>query len=121
MRDITLQMGAHCSVNSCAYLQGEITIGNDVRIAPYVKIIAMNHGYQEIDIPICQQNCTAQGIRIGNDVWIGSGAIILDGVEVGSHTIIAAGAVVTKDVPDYCIVGGIPAKIIRNRLDFSHT
>lgn len=121
MRDITLQMGAHCSVNSCAYLQGEITIGNDVRIAPYVKIIAMNHGYQEIDIPICQQNCTAQGIRIGNDVWIGSGAIILDGVEVGSHTIIAAGAVVTKDVPDYCIVGGIPAKIIRNRLDFSQT
>lgn len=119
MRDITLIMGAYCTVNSGAYLQGEITCGNYVRIAPYVKIIAMNHGYQEVDVPICQQICTMQGILIGDDVWIGAGAIILDGVKIGSHTIIAAGAVVTEDIPDYAIVGGIPAKLIRNRLDFT--
>ncbi|MEN6595760.1 MAG: acyltransferase [Clostridiaceae bacterium] len=119
MRDITLSLGAHCTVNSGAYLQGEITCGNYVRIAPYVKIIAMNHGYQEVDVPICQQICSMQGIQIGDDVWIGAGVIILDGVKIGSHTIIAAGAVVTNDIPDYAIVGGIPAKLIRNRLDFS--
>lgn len=115
LRDIELQMGDHCTINTFAYLQGKIVIGDLVRIAPGAKIIGMNHGFENPDLPIAHQPITYEGIVLGDDVWVGAGAIVLDGVHVGSHSIIAAGAVVTRDVPASVIVAGNPASIIKRR------
>jgi acetyltransferase-like isoleucine patch superfamily enzyme len=110
-----ITMGDHCSINPFAVLAGKIDMGNMVRIASHVSIFGFNHGL-EVEKPFCRQPCTSVGVEIGDDVWIGANVVIVDGVKIGSHSLIAAGAVVTKDVPDYSIVGGNPAKLIRDRL-----
>lgn len=115
LRRIELKMGSSCTVNSFAVLQGKLNIGSNVSIAPGAKLFGENHNFSRIDIPFKQQGNNRRGITVGDDVWIGADAVIVDGVTVGSHTVIAAGAVVTKDVPDYALVGGNPAKIIRDR------
>lgn len=115
VRSVDLHMGSDCSVNTNAYLQGKITMGDSVRIAPNVSIIAMNHGTENPDVPIMKQPCTEKGITIGDDVWIGAGSIVLDGVTIGSHSVIGAGSVVTKDVPPYSVAVGNPAKVVKNR------
>ncbi|MDQ6419664.1 acyltransferase [Paenibacillus sp. LHD-117] len=116
IRNTHLVMGADCSINAYAVVAGKVTIGDGVRIASHVSIYGFNHGYASVELPIFRQPHTSRGIHIGDDVWIGANAVILDGVRVGSHVIVAAGAVVTRDVPDYAIVGGNPAKVIRSRL-----
>ncbi len=92
---------------------GMIRIGNHVRIAPFVQIIAGNHDISNPGEPIGR--VIPQGVSIGDNVWVGGRVIILAGVTVGPNAILAAGAVVTKDVPPYSIVGGVPAKLIRDR------
>lgn len=91
---------------------GEIVIGNGVMIGPNVIIRASNHCTIRTDIPIWEQGQTGGKIEIGDDVWIGANVVVVSGVRIGSHAIVAAGAVVTKDVPDYAIVGGVPARLI---------
>lgn len=115
LRTLTLKAGDYCSVNSFSVLQGKVTLGDYVRIAPGVKIIGTNHGHADPDTPIYKQPHTSKGIVIEDDVWIGANAVIVDGVTVGSHSIVAGGAVVTKDVAPYSIVGGSPAKLIKDR------
>ncbi|MEM6855784.1 MAG: acyltransferase, partial [Planctomycetota bacterium] len=110
-----VKMGSDCSVNAGATVRGQIQMGDGVRIASYAQIIGANHCFDDLDKPIHQQPLTHQGITIGDDVWIGANAVVLDGVTIGSHAIVAAGAIVTKDVPDWAIVGGNPAKLIRYR------
>ncbi|MCX7708423.1 MAG: acyltransferase [Clostridia bacterium] len=116
LRNISLEMGEDCSINTFSYLQGKIRMGNMVRIGPKVSIIGTNHGHSNPHIPIIKQSHTQKGIEIGDDIWIGANAVIVDGVRIGSHSIIAAGAVVTKDIPEYSVAGGNPARIIKNRL-----
>lgn len=85
-------------------------------IGSHFNVIARDHCIDRIDIPMIQQGFTKiKPIVIDNDVWIGDNVTILKGVHVHSHSVIAAGAVVTKDVPEYAIVGGVPAKVIRFR------
>ena len=115
LRRATITAGDGCSINSFTCIQGNITMGDHVRIGPGVKIFASNHGHQDPDVDIYKQPHTSIGINIGDDVWVGANAVIVDGVNIGSHSIIAAGAVVTKDVGDYVIVGGNPAKVIKDR------
>jgi len=110
-----LEMGANCTVNSFAVLAGKVRMGDMVRIASHASIFGFNHGHQDIDKPFYLQPSTREGIEIGDNVWIGANATIVDGVKIGSHSLLAAGAVVTKDVPEYCIVGGNPARLIRDR------
>jgi acetyltransferase-like isoleucine patch superfamily enzyme len=93
--------------------QGGITIGDDVYLAPLVQILAVDHDYSDLNRPISEQPIITRGIVIDDDVWIGGGAIVLDGVHIGRHSIVAAGAVVTRDVPPYTVVGGIPARVIK--------
>jgi acetyltransferase-like isoleucine patch superfamily enzyme len=93
--------------------QGGVTIGNRVYTSPLVQIIAVNHVFSDPDRPFIEQGITAEGIVIEDDVWIGSGAIITDGVRVGKGAVVAAGAVVTQDVPPNCVVGGVPARLIK--------
>ena len=85
-------------------------------IGPEVIIYTQNHSFDRIDIPMCEQGFQEEcKVEIGNDVWIGARVIILPGVKIGNGCVIGAGAVVTKDVPDYCVVGGNPAKILKVR------
>lgn len=107
--------GHHCTINPYAVVRGTVTMGDGVRIGAHASVLGFNHNSDDVTRPIWQQGVSAKGIVIGDDVWIGSGALVLDGVTIGSHCIIAAGAVVTKDVPEYAIVGGNPARVIRDR------
>jgi maltose O-acetyltransferase len=96
-------------------IQSNTFIGNNVIMGPDVKIYTKNHKFESVDIPIQYQGHTEDKTVIGNDVWLGANVIITPGVTIGNHVIVAAGAVVTKDVPDYAIVGGVPAKILKSR------
>jgi len=92
-------------------------IGNDCMIAPMCVFSDANHGFAELNIPMKEQVCRYDPITVGDDVWIGSGTVILGGVTIGKGVVIAAGAVVNKSIPDYEIWGGIPAKKIKSRKD----
>jgi acetyltransferase-like isoleucine patch superfamily enzyme len=111
----SVTLGHDCSVNPHATLRGKFRAGDGVRIGAYACIIGFNHGHARVDVPIHRQAQTSKGIVLGDDIWVGSHVIIIDGVTVGSHAILAAGAVVTRDVPDYAVVGGNPARILRLR------
>jgi acetyltransferase-like isoleucine patch superfamily enzyme len=93
--------------------QGGVSIGDRVYTSPFSQIIAVNHVFDDPDRPFVEQGITAEGIVIEDDVWIGSGAVITDGVHIGKGAVVAAGAVVTKDVDAHCVVGGIPARLIK--------
>ncbi len=93
--------------------QGGVTIGDRVYTSPLTQIIAVNHVFDDPRKPFIDQGITAQGITIEDDVWIGSGAIITDGVHIGKGGVVAAGAVVVKDVQAHTIVGGVPARVLR--------
>lgn len=93
--------------------QGGVKIGDRVYTSPLVQIIAVNHVFDDATRPFVDQGITAQGIIVEDDVWIGSGAVITDGVHIGKGAVVAAGAVVTKDVPPHVVVGGVPAKVLK--------
>jgi len=93
--------------------QGGVVIGDRVFTSPFTQIIAVNHVFDDRERPFIEQGITAEGIVIEDDVWLGAGAVITDGVRVGKGAVVAAGAVVTKDVPPHTVVGGVPARIIK--------
>ncbi len=91
-----------------------IVIEDYVITAPYVHYSDRNHGYEDIETPIMKQYTSVKGpIHIGRGSWIGFGVQIMSGVTIGKQCVVAAGAIVTKDIPDYCIAGGNPAKILK--------
>lgn len=114
-------IGDNCLINHNCLIQagkspaGYIKIGNYVHTGVNVMMMAFNHGFYTRDIPTKEQDYFEAPIIINDDVWIGAGSIILSGVTIGKGAIIAAGAVVNKDVPDYAIVGGVPAKVLKYR------
>ncbi len=110
-----VEFGAHCTVNPYAMISGKVRCGDGVRIASHVSIVGFNHGFDDPDVPIHKQKHETLGITIEDDVWIGANAVVLDGVTVGKGAVIAAGAVVSRDVPEMAIVGGVPARIVRYR------
>ena len=93
--------------------QGGLRIGEAALIAPMASIVANRHTFEDLETPIRDQPEVSKGITIGKNGWIAVGATILDGVTVGDHVVIGANSVVTKDVPSYCIVAGVPAKVIK--------
>ena len=110
-------IGDHCSVNpyTIVYGHGGVRIGNDVRIATHTVIIPANHNVETNDQPLHQSGVTARGIEIEDHVWIGAGSRILDGVRIGRHAVVAAGSVVTRSVAEGSTVGGVPARLIKQR------
>lgn len=103
-------LGVDCQI------YGRVTIGRDVMMGPDVVAMTRNHGFDRVDRPMRHQaDAEEKPIVIGNDVWIGTRAILLPGVVIGDGAIIAAGAVVTSAVPPFAIVGGNPARVIRYR------
>jgi acetyltransferase-like isoleucine patch superfamily enzyme len=112
-----VSIGRFCSVNPFCVLygQGGLTIGDYVRIATHTVIVPGNHNYDRCDIPIAQQGNTMLGVTIRNDVWIGAGVYILDGVNIEEGCVIGAGSVVTKTTDPYGVYVGMPAKKIKDR------
>lgn len=104
-----MRFGKHVFINHSftAMSVGGITLGDRVQIGPHVTIVTDNHDFKNRSVLICKP------VKVGNGVWIGANVTILPGVTVGENAVIAAGAVVTKDVPANSIVGGNPAKVIR--------
>ena len=99
--------------------QGGVTVGDRVYTSPFTQLIAVNHVFEDPARPFVEQGITAEGIVIEDDVWIGASAVITDGVRIGKGSVVAAGAVVTQDVPPHTVVGGVPARLIR-RIDDAH-
>jgi len=131
----TVRIGARASVAADAFVHGPVDLGDEVsvnprvsidggsagvrigaktRIATGVAIYAFDHGLDP-DQPILGQPVTSRGITIGSDVWIGANAGITDGVTIGDHAVVGMGAIVTKDVPAWAIVGGVPARVLGDR------
>ncbi len=111
-------IGEDCTLNHFSMILGEkagIVIGNGVRIGAHSLIIGSNHISELVNKPIWTQGISSKGITIENDVWIGSNVTVLDGVRIGTGSILAAGTVVSKDVPEFTVVGGVPARIIKKR------
>jgi acetyltransferase-like isoleucine patch superfamily enzyme len=102
--------------NSFISIRGKIIIGNDVIIGPYFSLHPENHNFDKDNLSIREQGTSRMGIVINDNVWIGAKVTILDNVTVNSGSVIAAGSVVTKDVPKNAVVAGVPAKIIKYRI-----
>lgn len=111
-----ISIGKHCRINEHVFIQGA-HIGNHVLIAPHVAILTKSHMHDSVDIPIVLQGDTEPLPPIIEDgVWLGRNAVVMPGVRIGQHAIVGAGAIVTKDVEPYSIVGGVPAKLIKKRI-----
>jgi len=112
-------VGSNVFINSGAVIDGRggITIGNHVMIGPNVCITSSTHQYKDLTLPMMIHGHELRPVIIGNDVWIGANATILGGVTIGQGAIIAAGAVVNNDVEKFAIVGGVPARKIKYRMN----
>ena len=104
-------LGQECTISCYQH----ISIGRECIIADRAMMIDFDHGMVEVERPIREQGIYKRDVRIGHNVWIGYGACILRGVTVGDNAVIGTSAVVTTDVPDDAVVGGVPAKLIRMR------
>ena len=106
-------IGDHTRIGIHNTIIGPVTIGNHVNLAQGITVTALNHNFDDTTKRIDEQGIATKPVVISDDVWIGANAVILPGVIIGRHAVVAAGAVVTKDVPDNTIVGGVPATIIK--------
>ena len=106
-------IGDHTRIGIHNTIIGPVTIGNHVNLAQGITVTALNHNFDDTTKRIDEQGIATKPVVISDDVWIGANAVILPGVTIGRHAVVAAGAVVTKDVPDNTIVGGVPATIIK--------
>ncbi|MEU6354129.1 acyltransferase [Streptomyces sp. NPDC047072] len=109
-----LTTGTDCTLNPFTTVRGNVVLGDGVRIGAYASLLGFNHS-MEPDRPVFRQPLTSRGIRIGDDVWIGSHVIVVDGVTIGDHCVIGAGAVVTKDLAPWTVAAGNPARPLRDR------
>ncbi len=110
-----IEIGDNSGIGINARIIGPVEIGNNVMMSPNVMVIANKHGYKNRKIPIMKQGIFEEKIEIGDDVWIGAGAIILPGLKIASGCVIGAGSVVTKSFGDNLVIAGNPAKIIKRR------
>ena len=110
--DVTI--GDHTRIGIHSTVIGPVCIGSHVNLAQGITVTALNHNFDDTTKRIDQQGVSTKPVVINDDVWIGANSVILPGVTIGTHCVVAAGAVVTKDVPDNCIVAGVPARIIKH-------
>ena len=111
-----LIIGDNTFISQNVVISGNVSIGSDVLIAGYVSIIDANHNYSDISKNITEQGGNKKSIKIGNDVWIGTHSVILQGVTIGSHSVIGANSTVTRNIDEYSVVAGSPAKVIKERI-----
>ena len=111
-----ISIGNNVQINPNSSIYGNVKIGNNVMIAPNCMIAGGNHNFSDISIPIRYQGDNSKGIVIEDDVWIGANCVVLDGVNIQKGSIIGAGSIVTKDIPEFSIAVGNPCKVIRKRV-----
>jgi acetyltransferase-like isoleucine patch superfamily enzyme len=110
-----LRLGDRCVIGRGSHIVAHhsIEIGDDVFTGPYVYITDQNHSYADVDVPVGRQWPVNSSVRIGAGTWLGTGAVILPGANIGRNVVVAAGAVVRGTVPDFAVVGGVPAKVLK--------
>lgn len=113
-----IHIGNNVGIGEFAYLGGAggLEIGDECIVGQYFSCHPENHNYENLKTPIRHQGVSRKGIKIGRNCWIGSKVTILDGVTIGDNCIIAAGAVVTKNMPDNAVIGGVPARVLKSRI-----
>jgi acetyltransferase-like isoleucine patch superfamily enzyme len=117
--DPVITIGDRCTLGKGIGIVGHerIVIGDDIWTGHFVYITDQNHGYEDVSLPIGTQLWKNDPVEIGSNSWLGHGSIVLPGTRIGRHVVVAAGAVVTGDVPDYSVVAGVPARVIRRYVD----
>lgn len=122
-KGVGIKIGNNSAVGAFSFLggQGGIVIGSDVIMGPQVKIFSENHNYDDPHQPIRKQGVSRLGVTIEDNCWIGAGATLLDGVTIGTGSVVAAGAVVTQSMPAHSLIGGVPAKVIKSLLTLAGT
>ncbi len=112
-----IEIGDLSELGRSCQIYGGVKIGSEVLMGPDVKLITRNHRHDDLSRPVRVQDETFAPIRIGNDVWLGANVVVLPGVDIGDHSIIGAGSIVTKSIPPFSIAVGNPARVIRDRRD----
>ena len=107
-------IGDHTRIGLHNTIIGPVEIGNNVNLAQGITVTALNHNFSDTNKRIDEQGVSTNPVTIEDDVWVGANAVILPGVTIGEHCVVAAGAVVTKDVPPHSLVAGVPAKVIKS-------
>ena len=108
-----VMIGDHTRIGLHNTIIGPVKIGSHVNLAQGITVTALNHNFDDTEKRIDEQGVSTNPVTIEDDVWIGANAVILPGVTIGNHCVVAAGAVVTKDVPPHSLVAGVPAKVIK--------
>jgi acetyltransferase-like isoleucine patch superfamily enzyme len=106
-------IGSHTRIGIGNVIIGPVSIGSHVNLAQHITVTALNHNFTTSE-KIDSQGVSTAAVIISDDVWIGAGAVILPGVTIGEHAVVAAGSVVTKDVPSHSVVAGVPARVVKN-------
>jgi acetyltransferase-like isoleucine patch superfamily enzyme len=92
-----------------------VTVGRDGLFAAYTYLVGGGHEFERLDVPVVEQGRSSRGISLGDNVWLGTGTKVLDGVRIGNAVVVGAGAVVTEDLPDGAVAVGVPARVVRRR------
>jgi acetyltransferase-like isoleucine patch superfamily enzyme len=110
-----LTIGDRCVIGRGSHIVAHqsVEIGDDVWTGPYVYVTDQNHGYEDTGTPIGRQFPVNRPVSIGSGSWLGAGAIVLPGAQIGRNVVVAAGSVVRGTVPDHCVVAGVPARVVR--------
>jgi len=106
-----VNLGFHCEIFSGS----KVSVGRHGLFAAYVYLVGGGHDFERADVPVLEQGRSSRGIELGDDVWLGTGAKVLDGVRIGRNVVVGANAVVNQDLPDAVIAAGVPARVIRKR------
>lgn len=117
--DITLGDHVNIGFNSEIFSGSHVTVGAYGLFAAYTYLVGGGHAFDEVGVPIVRQARTSKGITVDENVWLGAGVKVMDGVRLGRDVVVGAGAVVTTDLPDGAIAVGVPAKVVRQRTSTS--
>ena len=114
-----IRIGERCNIGRGSSIAGrlDVTIEDDVTTAPNVYITDHNHTYDRIDVPITRQWPAEAAVRIGAGSWLGANVVVLPGSSIGRNVTVAAGSIVRGEFPDYCVIAGAPAKVVRRYVD----
>ena len=113
--DIMLEDGVNIGFNCEVFSGSSVTVGRNTLLAGYCYVVGGGHEFENVDRPVQEQQGVSKGVTIEGDVWLGAGTMVLDGVRIGSRTVVGAGSVVTSDLPPRSVAAGTPARVLRSR------